>query len=92
MSKGVDKTKKTVESLSSLVADIVAIIQGGLTINAMPKIFEIINDIRQLIESAPGAFPELQELEALEASELGASAYHAIQKIIVQVKAAKKHG
>ena len=86
MPKGVEKTKQTVESLAALVADVVAVAHGGLNMNSLPKLFEIINDIRRIVEAAPGAFPELAELDAHEASELGGIAYMSITEMVEQIR------
>jgi hypothetical protein len=90
----VDNTQKVVASVSDLVMDIVAIAQGGLKIGSLSRIFALINDIKSIIESAPGSFPELKSIDAHDAGVLGEMAYNAVFKLINDLKNSSliKHG
>lgn len=87
MPRGVEKTKKTMIAVSDLVADLIAIAHSGFNAKSLPKAFELITDIKHVIEADPiGAFPELKELDAAESAELGGIVYACVAKIIEQAR------
>lgn len=84
---GIDKTKAVLENLFELAADAIVVAKGGVGLGSFKKILEIIGDVKGLLENAPGAWPELQELDANEVGQLGSAAYSGVLKVISAVKA-----
>ncbi len=87
MPKGVEKTKKTMMAVSDLVADLIALAHAGFNSKSLPQAFALITDIKNIVEAEPlGAWPELKELDAEEAAELGGLVYSCVAKIIEQAR------
>lgn len=82
---GIDHTKKTIESLSTLVTDLVSVAISGIGFSTIPKLFQVAADIKEIASEIPQSLPELNDLDAQEAAQLGSAAYDIIKNIIVQL-------
>lgn len=85
--QGIEHAKKTLEGLAELTCDAISIVRKGGGLSAVKKAFEVLSDVKVLIEEAPQALPELADLSGEECAELGASAYVAVKRIVESLKA-----
>jgi len=83
---GVEKSKETLADLAELACDGIDLFKKGIGLGSFGKIVEILADVKELIADAPLALPELADLNAVEAAELGAAAYVAVKKIVDAVR------
>lgn len=88
MSEGIDKTLASFDEIGNLAADAIAIVKvGGFKLSVLPKLFDALSQINALIKDAPGALPELKDLDTVEAAQVGAAAFELVKKVIGAVAA-----
>ncbi len=83
---GIAKTKATIGAITELVLDGIDLAKKGVGLGSIGKVFEIVNDIKVIVDNLPGAMPELQDLQAAEVGEIGSFAYECAVKIIGAIK------
>ncbi len=83
---GIDATKHLIESIGKLVGDAVDLSKNGLGLGSLSQMFTIVADVKDLVQSVPGALPELMDLDAQESTQIGAAAYDMVRKIATHIK------
>ncbi len=78
----IDKTLETIDDIGRLVTNVVALMRSGITIGTLGRARAIVGDLRELAEDAPGALPELADLDSTEAGRLAAAAYAQVKRIL----------
>lgn len=87
-SVGIQKSLETLESIGNLSVDAIAIVKaGGFKLSVLPKILDALNQINELVKDAPAALPELADIDAQEAAQLGAASFALVKKVIVAISA-----
>lgn len=81
---------ESVKALKSLILSVIEITKDGLNLADLPKAISVIGDIKDLVEHAPEALPELRDLSAEEAGELGAAVYDMVKAIILALSMKSK--
>lgn len=86
MSTGIAHVKLTLSGLLKLACDGIGLVKGGVSFGSVQKVLALVGDVKQLLENAPGALPELQDLDAAEVGELGSLAYAGVIQIVAACK------
>lgn len=80
---GIEKTVATIGELGSIAVDIVSIVKdGGIKFSSLPKLLDIITQANALMKDAPASLPELTDLDAAEAAQVGAAAFMLVKKVM----------
>lgn len=88
MSLGIAKTLATFSDIQKLAVDAIDIVKvGGFRLSVIPKIVDAMTEVNALIQDAPEALPELQDLDMQEASQVGGAAYSLVKAIITAIVA-----
>lgn len=86
---GIEKTLETFDDLGALSVDLISIFKaGGFKFSMLPKILDIAQKVGELVKDAPAALPELTDLDAAEAAQVGGAAFSLVKKVIVALAAA----
>lgn len=86
---GIEHALKSVDAVKALVIDGVKVAKDGLSLSDLPALFKVLNDVKNVLDHAPQALPELKDLDPTEAGQLTTAAYQAVQEILVAVAALK---
>lgn len=88
MTLPVTSTLKTIADLQVLAVDGVDLVKNLATspLGGLFKLFGIASDIKALLVDAPAALPELKDLDAAEASQVGAAAFALVVAVAAAVK------
>ncbi len=83
---GIDETIKSLAELSKLTTDLVGVIKaGGFRLSVLPAVFDMASEIKALVKDIPAALPELADLDAAEAGQVGAAAFSLVKQVIVAI-------
>lgn len=85
MALGIENALKCVDGLKVLVIDVLDIVDGGVTLKDLPKLFSLMQDIKLLVDSAPAALPEVKDIDPTEAGQITTAAYAAVKVILEKV-------
>ena len=83
---GIDKTLEVFDDLGNLAAAGVRIAKSGLGIASFGQILKVLENVKELLQDAPLALPELMDLDAVESAKLGQAAYGMVKKVMEAVK------
>ena len=83
---GVEHAVKSVEAIKVLVIDGFKMAKDGISFGDLPALFKMLGDVKDLVDHAPDALPELKDLDPVEAGQLTEAAYKAVQEIIAALK------
>lgn len=83
----VSKTKSVMDSAGELLVKGIAIGKHGVGLGSLPAIFDMLNEIKVLLEDAPSVLPELKDLDQAEAGQVAEAAYALVKKVLDAVKA-----
>lgn len=85
---GIDKTIETFSDLGKLSSDLIAIVKaGGFKLSVLPSILDLAKQVGELVADAPSAIPELKDLDAAEAAQVGAAAFELVKSLISALSA-----
>jgi len=80
---GIEKTLETMQDIGNLAVNVITIVRaGGFKLVLLPKIFDSLQQINELVQDAPKSIAELKDLDALESAKVGAAAFEMFKKII----------
>lgn len=86
MSLPITNTVKVLSDIQKLVVDACDLLRSGpLSLFSVGKVLVVLHDIQQLIADAPGAFPELKDLDPAEIGTLSQEAYNSVQAMITGI-------
>lgn len=81
---GIENTLRVMDDLKTLIMDTLDLLKSGPpSLQSVGKILTLVRDIQVLIADAPGAFPELKDLDSAEVGQLSARSYDDFKDIIV---------
>lgn len=83
---GIEKSKAVIEAIGELVSDGISLAKGGIGFGSIGKIIEVIRDLKDVMENAAGALPEVKDLDPKESGELLELCYKMVLKAISSVK------
>lgn len=85
---GIEKTIATFSELSALSVDLIGVVKaGGFKLSSLPKLLDSLTQINNLIKDAPGALPELTDLDGAEAAQVGAAAFSLVKSVLGAISA-----
>ncbi len=80
---GIEKTLKTIGDLKNLAVDGIKIAKSGpFGLGILTGLLKIAGDIKDVVADAPGALPELKDLDGNESSQIGAAAYDLVSSVV----------
>ncbi len=82
----IDNTLSVFSELSKLSLDGISIVKaGGLKLSELGKLLDVAIQIGKLVKDVPASLPELKDLDAQEAAQVGAAAFDLVKGIIVAI-------
>ncbi len=88
MKLGIAKTLETIGDLKVLAVDGIRLAKTGpFGLSLFTSLLKVVADVKELIADAPAALPELTDLDATEAGQVGSAAYDLVAGVIAAVVA-----
>ncbi len=53
----------------------------------LPKVFDIVTQVGQLIKDVPAAMPEFSDLDGTEAAQVGGAAFELVKRVMAALAA-----
>lgn len=82
----VTKTLETFDDLGNIAVDGITLVKKGISFASFGAIIDLLGQVKELVADAPMALPELMDLDAAEAAQVGQAAYVVVSKIMVALK------
>ncbi len=82
---GIDKTLETLEAVGELVVDVVDLMKKGVGLGSLARLLGVLHDLSLIGEDAPGALPELADVDSAEAGRIATTAYVVVKRIVAAV-------
>ncbi len=87
MVTGVGNTLEVIESLGTVAANAVGVLRGKASWGDIGKLLSLLSEVKDIIAAAPGVLPELIDVDANEAAQLGRAAYEAVKRVVDATRA-----
>lgn len=86
MATGVTNTLKVMDDIQKLLLDTILLLKAGPpSLLSIGKVLTVLKDVQQLVQDAPGAFPELASLDGAEIGQLTSQSYDLVKEVLASL-------
>ncbi len=79
---GIDHSKKIIKDLGIVSCGVIRIVKRGLGLRSIAHILGMLDEVKDVLEMAPRALPELADIDPVEAGQLAQAAYQVVLEVV----------